>query len=66
MNPPESRGVGDYLNLALILPISTLVGFLLGYGLDMLFHTLWVRYVFLVLGMVAGFLEAFRVLTGKK
>jgi F0F1-type ATP synthase assembly protein I len=66
MDPSEPRGVGDYLNLALVLPISTLVGFLLGYGLDMLFHTLWVRYVFLVLGVVAGFMEAFRVLTGKK
>ena len=66
MDPSEPRGVSDYLNLALVLPISTLVGFLLGYGLDMLFHTLWVRYVFLVLGVVAGFMEAFRVLTGKK
>ena len=29
----------------------------MGYGLDMLFHTLWIRYVFLVLGAIAGFVE---------
>jgi F0F1-type ATP synthase assembly protein I len=63
MDPGE--GAGKYLNLALLLPISTLVGFAMGYGLDMLFHTLWIRYVFLVLGAIAGFVEAFRVLTEK-
>jgi ATP synthase protein I len=63
MNSSNSGDLGKYLNLALLLPISALVGFLLGYGLDALFHTLWIRYVFLVLGVVSGFAEAFRVLT---
>ena len=60
---PSDSGVGKYLNLALLLPISTLVGFLMGYGLDKLFHTTWIRFVFLVLGAIAGFVEAYRVLT---
>ncbi len=66
MDPGDPRGVGKYLNLTLLLPISTLVGFAMGYGLDMLFHTGWVRFVFLVLGMIAGFVEAYRVLTERQ
>lgn len=61
-NPSDVRGIGKYLNLALLLPISTFVGFLIGYGLDTLFHTVWVRYVFLVLGSIAGFIELIREL----
>jgi ATP synthase protein I len=64
MDPSDARGIGKYLNLALLLPISTFVGYLMGYGLDKLFHTTWIRFAFLVLGAVGGFLEAFRVLTG--
>ncbi|HEX4273772.1 MAG TPA: AtpZ/AtpI family protein [Bryobacteraceae bacterium] len=64
MDQGSGSDLGKYLNLALVLPISALVGFLLGYGLDKLFHTSWIQYVFLVLGVVAGFVETFRVLTG--
>ena len=62
MNPSDARGIGKYLNLALLLPISTFVGYLMGYGLDRLFHTTWIRYVFLALGSVAGFVELIREL----
>ena len=63
MDPSDARAISKYINLALLLPISTFVGFLMGYGIDILFHTTWIRYVFLVLGAVAGFVEAIRVLT---
>jgi ATP synthase protein I len=63
MEPTDPHGIGKYLNLALLLPTATFVGFAMGYGLDALFHTGWLRFVFLVLGAVAGFIEAFRVLT---
>jgi F0F1-type ATP synthase assembly protein I len=63
MDPLDARGIGKYLNLALLLPISTFVGYLMGYGLDMLFHTTWIRYVFLLLGSVAGFIELIRELS---
>jgi F0F1-type ATP synthase assembly protein I len=62
MDPTDSRGIGKYLNLALLLPISTFVGFAMGYGFDALFHTTWLRYVFLVLGTAAGFVELIREL----
>jgi F0F1-type ATP synthase assembly protein I len=61
--PGDSRGFGKYLNLALLLPISTFVGFLIGYGLDKLFHTTWLRLVFLGLGSAAGFIELVRELS---
>ena len=51
------------MGMALLLPISALVGFGLGYGLDALFHLKWIRYVFLVLGVIAGFVETYRTLT---
>ncbi len=54
--------LGKYTNLALLLPISAFIGYLMGYGLDALFHTLWIRYVFLALGVIAGFIETFRTL----
>jgi F0F1-type ATP synthase assembly protein I len=54
--------IGKYLNVGLMLPIATFVGFGMGYGLDKLFHTTWLRFVFLVLGTVAGFVEMLREL----
>lgn len=60
--PTGNSDLGKYINLALLLPISAFVGYLMGYGLDALFHTTWIRYVFLVLGVIAGFIETFREL----
>jgi F0F1-type ATP synthase assembly protein I len=62
IDPRDARGFGKYLNLALLLPISTFVGFIMGYGLDKLFHTTWIRIVFLLLGSIAGFIELIREL----
>lgn len=62
MLPKMSSDLGKYMNLALLLPICAFVGYLIGYGIDALFHTAWIRYLFLALGIVAGFIETFRVL----
>jgi F0F1-type ATP synthase assembly protein I len=56
-DPANLGGVGKYLGSAILLPIATLVGYAMGYGLDALFHTGWLRYVFAVLGTVAGMME---------
>ncbi len=58
----DSRNIGKYLNVGLLLPIATFVGFGLGYGLDYIFHTTFLRYVFLVLGTISGFIEMIREL----
>jgi F0F1-type ATP synthase assembly protein I len=54
MNPSSLSGIGKYMAMALMLPISTCVGYAMGYGLDMLFHTTWLRWVFVGLGTIAG------------
>jgi F0F1-type ATP synthase assembly protein I len=60
MDPSSTRNIGKYASMALLLPISTFVGYGIGYGLDLLFHTGWLRYVFLVLGTVSGFISLIR------
>ena len=62
MDPSSTRNIGKYASLALLLPVSTGVGYAMGYGLDALFHTTWIRYVFLVLGTVSGFISLIREL----
>ena len=50
-------GIGKYMGMALMLPIATCVGYAIGYGLDAVFHTTWLRWVFTVFGSVAGVLD---------
>ncbi len=52
--------VGRYSGLAFILPVSTLTGFVIGWLLDKLFHTHFLYAVFVVLGIVGGFVELLR------
>ena len=57
--------VGKYTALAFVLPISTLVGYVMGYLLDKLFHTHFLYLVFMGLGVAAGFIEVFRSLNAE-
>ncbi|MES1260280.1 MAG: AtpZ/AtpI family protein [Acidobacteriota bacterium] len=66
MDPSSTRGIGKYASLALLLPISTFIGYAMGYGLDLLFHTTWLRYVVLVLGTISGFVSLIRELDKDK
>jgi len=50
----------EYSYLALLLPVSTYVGYLLGHYLDRAFGTTWLNFAFLILGTVAGFAELIR------
>jgi len=49
------------LQIAFILPLSVVVGWLLGVGLDRWLHQHWIYLVGLLFGAVAGFIETFRV-----
>ena len=62
MASDPSNSIGKYTSLALLLPISTFVGFGMGYGLDMLFHLNVLRWVFLALGTASGFISLIREL----
>ena len=52
--------VGEYTTLAFLLPAATFIGYLIGYLLDKAFDTHFLYLVFLVLGIVAGFVELIR------
>lgn len=60
---PWSAQVGQYLSLALLLPVSTAVGYGLGYLLDRILGTHFLKIVFLILGTVSGFVQMYRQLS---
>lgn len=50
----------EYSSLALLLPVSTFVGYLIGYWLDRAFGTHWLYLLFLILGIAGGFTQLIR------
>ncbi len=54
--------VARYTGLAFLLPAGTLVGYFIGYLLDRWLGTSFLYIVFLILGIVAGFISLFREL----
>ena len=52
---------GDYASLGIALPATTVTGYFIGVLLDRFFHTTFLYIVFLILGIVAGFLEIYKV-----
>jgi F0F1-type ATP synthase assembly protein I len=57
---PPAASYAEYTALALLLPASTFVGYLIGYWLDRLFHTHFLYIVLLILGSVGGFVQLIR------
>jgi ATP synthase protein I len=49
------------IQLALMLPAATVIGWLIGVGLDRWLHQHWIYIVGLLLGAAAGFVQIFRV-----
>ena len=52
--------LAEYSQLAFILPACTVVGWLIGVGLDRWLHRTWLYLVGLLLGIAAGFVELVR------
>ncbi len=50
----------DYSGLALLLPVSTFVGYVIGHLLDKWLGMSWLTIVFIILGSVAGFVQLIR------
>jgi len=57
------REFGKYYSLAFLLPAAIAVGFLIGYGLDKVFGTSFLKIIFLFLGVAAGIIEVIRELS---
>ncbi|MGP0070714.1 MAG: AtpZ/AtpI family protein [Bryobacteraceae bacterium] len=55
--------LGKYYGMIFVLPAAVLVGYGIGYGLDKVFHTGFLKIVFLLLGAAAGIIDLFRELT---
>ena len=60
MKKPLMATVGEYTSLAFLLPVSTFVGYAIGYLLDKAFGTHFLYLIFLVLGTAAGFVQLIR------
>ena len=65
--PDENRGpkkqwvnAEKYIQLGVMLPAATLIGWAIGSGLDHWLHTKWLSLAGLVLGIVAGFFQFIR------
>ena len=54
--------VGEYTSLAFLLPVSTFVGYAIGYLLDKAFGTHWLYIPLLILGIASGFVQLIRQL----
>jgi F0F1-type ATP synthase assembly protein I len=53
--------VESLIQLALVLPIATVVGLLIGVGLDKWLKQDWIYIPGMILGAAAGFVQIFRV-----
>jgi F0F1-type ATP synthase assembly protein I len=49
-----------YTSIAMTLPAATFAGYAIGYALDLWLHTTYLKIVFLILGIVSGFVELIR------
>lgn len=53
--------VESLIQLALLLPVATVIGWLAGVVLDRWLHQHWIFIAGLILGAAAGFVQIFRV-----
>jgi F0F1-type ATP synthase assembly protein I len=62
-NDSWTNQLGRYLGIAILLPLCTIIGYIVGYLLDRAFGTRFLKIAFLILGTAGGFLELIRELT---
>jgi len=55
--------MANYSQIAFIFPAATVVGWLIGFGLDHWLHTTWLYIVGLIVGIIAGFVELIRMVS---
>ena len=55
--------IGEYSQLAFVLPTATIVGYGIGFLLDRALGTHFLYIVFLLIGIAAGFLQIIRKVT---
>ena len=67
--PSEERTTSEFWRLMTryapaigLMPASAFAGYIIGYGLDHVFTTTYLRFVFLILGVVSGIVQLIRIL----
>lgn len=55
--------MSSLLSAGMVFPVATAIGYGFGYFLDRLFGTTWLTILFLLFGIVAGFLSFFRAIS---
>ena len=55
--------IGKYSSIAFLLPSAVFIGYAIGYGLDKLFGTTYLKIVFLIVGIISGLVELVRELS---
>jgi len=61
--PPDKTNwveLSNYAELAIVFPAATVIGWLIGVGLDKWLHTSWLYIVGLIFGIAAGFVQLIR------
>ncbi len=66
--PPQKKQstwvqISRYSTIGVLLPASAVTGYFIGVLLDHLFDTNFLNVVFLLIGIVAGFVEMIRIVT---
>ena len=51
---------GEYTSLAFVLPAATVIGYGIGWFLDRSLGTSFLKIIFLILGIAAGFIQLIR------
>ena len=58
--------MSNYAELAIVFPAATVIGWLIGVGLDKWLHTTWLYIVGLLFGIAAGFVQFIRTASKSK
>ena len=56
------RLMARYSPVIMLMPASAFAGYLIGYGLDYACSTTFLRFIFLILGVVSGIIQLIRIL----
>jgi hypothetical protein len=56
------RLMARYAPVVMLMPASMFAGYMIGYGLDYAFSTNFLKFIFLILGVVAGIVQLIRIL----
>ena len=61
-DPKEMKKLGVYVTIPFILAVPPIIGWFIGKWLDEVFSLFFLKYIFILLGLIAGFRELYRLI----